>query len=736
MKQSTQIILGKIAVIFLIIFAITGCLIFVQAQNPISPQNPLTEQADNRQIPRAQTTTTEVAQEILDMEADVTEAESEEYEESDLIPEENINNNIEYEAIALSSSENSNNNEDNNENHDNSPSTSGETQNEQEPPYGEDGGADVGIDGDGDDESSDNGEGDDGEGDGQESDKEKLDDETSLPTNINYFVVNILNYQETYRPDDPRCHYQITHLQPELKVEEVVIINNDTPLSHFGGTANRGWFNLVSGENWVKVRVTYRFPNGDLRTFERATSPAMLKLYDPLDIDFEDNNLRNSYTNPDISFYLNPTPSNAQVQVLLDGNRIRADKAGNYNVTLKEGENQFVFKGTANGWNDTTITRIVTYYKTQIRVYSPELAQLDTRTGGGLYYGNTIDFTVVVEDIETGQPISGVKLDISIRGKREYLGDSDNNTILTLPIKYGQNEIIISARGVDSNNNSTDTVSERYYIEVGQNGEIPPQVLADTDPGANIPDSSITHNPVFNFSIAPTTRDQNGNLYVISESNTIVTHTYIAGGRESTIRVTPREVVYDTYYYSIPLREGSNQIKVVLKTDEGYAPETIYELIYVPLETTPEPNGTIFISVEAAPIGMPYLTGGYVDIAVGESLANVIERFLKTQGYQLAFAGQSNYSMYLRYIIKDNMMAAWNDTMLSDEYQALIEASGAEWNGGYDINSLGEFDFTNRAGWVATINGSPIGGMTTTIPQNGDECRLMFTLTGGSDVGL
>ena len=698
MEKSIGTILGKVALTFLLVFAIVGGLMIVQAQNKIAPQNPLVETARNHQIRMPEKATTEIDQEILDMESDVSEAVNEEYEGAELTPEEGVSNNLNYGAINLSNIGSGNNSTNSGETDRNSP----------------------------------------GEGEIGGGDNKTGDDVTTLPTTQNYFIVDIVDLQEPYSTDDPRCYYKITHLQPELEIEQIVFVNNDKPISHFGGVANRGWINLSSGENWLKVRVTYRFPDGETRTFERTTNPGMVKVYDPLDINFDDNNLKDAYEQPNIDFYINPNPKEAHVQVLVNGRMIDDDGEGNYSANLNEGENQFEIRGSARGWNDTTVTKTVVYSKTKIRVYSPELENIDYNNSGERYYSKVVTFSVVVEGIETGQALSRADVAISVRGKREFTGEVGINNEITLPIQYGQNEVIISARGINSNNTVTEFVHKSYQINVGEDGEIPQQVIDDTNININIIDGQITHDQIYQIRLSPDTKDKDGNVYNIKPEKIRITHTYAVKGKESTIEIYMSQRFDEVYQYEVHLREGANVIHVVVTTDDGHMLPNSYVINYVPAEVTPEPKGTMFVSVEAFTIGKPIIAQGYVDITSGERLSQVVEKFLKQHGYDVSLTGPSQYMQYLEYIIKDNMMADWHDGMLSDEAKKFIEESNGavNWHGKYDIHSLGDFDFTNAAGWKATINGVPISGMSNETPKDGDECRLMFTLTGGSDIGL
>lgn len=558
----------------------------------------------------------------------------------------------------------------------------------------------------------------------------------NLPADGNYFFVNLIDVKDPYQIDDPRCYYKITHVYPQLTVEKVVFYDNGEIIPYYADNPNKGFVNLKKGENWLKVRVTYRLPNGKYETYERAANPPMVRMLDPDDIDFSNNSLKSVYEDPDISFYVKPDPQNANVQIFLNGRLIPCDKKGYYNATLEEGENQFVFRGSANGYHDTEITKRVVYKKTGIKVYSEELAALDYRKSGQEYLKKTITFSTKVEYSDTGQPVKGVRLDITLRGKLVYSGEGGSQEGITLELPLGINQIVISARGCNIQNNGTDFVSTEYRILTGQGEPVPKNVQQETNPGTSLPSESVVHNPVLDFKISPTTINSlTGQNYSVTEHKQYVYHTSAISAKTP---VLCRENIMGVYCYSVYLNEGRNEVELILVTDELYKISYKYVVYYIPNEDKGEQKGRMFITVDASVLGIPLIASGYVDFYKDKPLSYAILDLLKQNGFQANYSGESNYSMYLNAIMKNGLLSGWDESKISAVERALIEDAGGDviWHGSYNSNSLGAGDFTSRSGWVATLNGIPIRGLSMEFPKDGDVCKLMFTLTGGSDVGV
>lgn len=706
LRKSLHRVLMRIVIVLLLSALLLGSFALLQRQNTVSPENPLSEKVSPPRIPLINAAKTQIDEEIFDLETDVSEAEQSEQE-----PEE-----PEF-------------SEQTKEPEEQSPEQEGETKTEpdfNEPEEGAEGGPK---------QPADSGRPDDTGTEDSDLSDSPGSDSFVLPTDVNYFFVDIVDLKEPYTPDDPRCFYKITHIFPQLKVTNILLLNNGETVSHFGGLAAKGWLNLKSGENRISVRVTYELPNGTTKTFERAAEPSVVFLRDPQDIYIE-TDLKPEYDNPTISFHFETEPSDAHMQVYLKtpAGRERLltfDENNKVRATLGKGENTIRFVATSPGWNRTELVKTVVYTESKIHVYSPELAEMDHRRGSAyVHYEKNISFSTRVEDAKSGESVAGIRMDVYLGNQLIHSllgGDHDKIVIDGLPL--GLRTITIVARGSNIQNNATEFKTVQYQILIGQGEDTPPIVREKTSPNSNIGLETIVHNPVLDFKLTPHTVDTNGEAYPLTEHKVYVYHTSKISNKT---RVMMREDIMGLLCYSVYLHEGLNTIDLVLVTDELYEIDYQYKVYYIPQDLPEEPIGSIYLSIDASAIGLPMLAAGYVEIYQDEPLSYAVLELLKQHGFQVVYSGESNYAMYLQAIIKKNMLAGWDQGMISDEERArLDEAGGAGiWHGSYDINSLGIGDFTSASGWLFTLNGVSIRGLSNEFPQDGDICKMRFTLTG------
>lgn len=713
MKKRVLKWLTKAIAAVLAVGILFSCLHILDNQATISPENPITQQEESLRFPIAQSANIVVDRDNLDTQPDIEQAEREHLPDSIEIPP------IDVPLSGYAPGDG----DDDGDGDDNSGGGDGHSASETSPGSGDPGG-EHGI-----------------------NDGVPGGDAFELPADSIFFYFNLIDVQNPYYTDDSRCFYAITHVFPQLEVENIVLlINNEPTLNFYDASTNRDYINLQRGENWIRARITYRFPDGTAAAVTAAANPPMVVLQDPLDIDFSDTNLQSVYEDPVISFYVRPRPEHARIQVFVNERQIPIDGNGNYNVRLQEGENWVTFRGTARGYNDTEVTRRVIYRLPRIRIHSPELEALDFRRTGRVVSDRNVIFSVSVEFAETGQPVHGALVDIEVNGvPRPSLVGAFHSGITIPLLPSGENIIVIRANGANENNSRTASGEVAYRIFTSRRYETPPQIVIDNaDPHPQLPEDRIVRgSPVWDFKMSPVAIDtRNMVIHAVTEHKQHVSHTSIATG--TTIHVPLRQNMMGVYYYRMHLIAGRNVINVVLVTDEGYRVPFEYEIFYIPpIEGVPQPSppagstpieniGSIFITVDAAVLGIPFITGGDVDINKDEPLSFAVLRLLQQSGYQAVFDGTYSTAMYLRQIIRPGMMAAWNEDRIPATTWAAIEAAGGDsiWHGDYKLNSLGDEDFTIFSGWIFTINNRPISGLSTTYPKDGDTVRMSFTLTG------
>ena len=186
----------------------------------------------------------------------------------------------------------------------------------------------------------------------------------------------------------------------------------------------------------------------------------------------------------------------------------------------------------------------------------------------------------------------------------------------------------------------------------------------------------------------------------------------------------------DRQTYSVKLKEGANEIRVLARDVYQYA---ILKTWTVYCKTG---KGEITISLEGGTVGIPYfIRPQKMEVTDGENLAEVTVRFLTQNGYSYDHAGTTKEGFYLAAVNKKGMLRGFS---IPKDLIEKIEADNlifdAEGYGGED--TLGEFDFCQGSGWMYSINGIYSSyGLSKAHAQDGDVVRIRFTLAYGKDIG-
>lgn len=153
-----------------------------------------------------------------------------------------------------------------------------------------------------------------------------------------------------------------------------------------------------------------------------------------------------------------------------------------------------------------------------------------------------------------------------------------------------------------------------------------------------------------------------------------------------------------------------------------------------------EENGTVTISVQASTVGRGYIIPP-TEIPNKEDTpaSQLLIEWLEKSGYSYASTGRPDSSFYLGKIIANNG-DIWDGkspripddlmTFLEDEQGMDVDMER------YEQDGLGEFDFTSGSGWMYSVNNVyPSVGFSDYYLNDGDEVRLRYTLSLGSDIG-
>lgn len=185
--------------------------------------------------------------------------------------------------------------------------------------------------------------------------------------------------------------------------------------------------------------------------------------------------------------------------------------------------------------------------------------------------------------------------------------------------------------------------------------------------------------------------------------------------------------------YVMNLVEGANTVEIRATDEEGWSTTLPACTIYRGEEDTPQPAGTVTISIEAGSVGLGTLVGATpVEFWQGEQLSSVLLRFLQDQGFDWRNSGSAESGFYLRSIGRSGLTsgAAIPDDLMAHLLEVNCQLTD------HDSSWLGEFDFTMDSGWLYFVNGEYMNvGMASYFPADGDSVRLRFSLYAGADVG-
>ena len=176
------------------------------------------------------------------------------------------------------------------------------------------------------------------------------------------------------------------------------------------------------------------------------------------------------------------------------------------------------------------------------------------------------------------------------------------------------------------------------------------------------------------------------------------------------------------------VNNGNNVVTVTVRDEEGNTATKTYTVI-MNTEEEGEIGGTIHVSVSAETLGLGTILSQTVTFYEGENLAYVIDRAFSQAGISYSSTGALDYGFYLNRVYKTGITNGYH---IPDSLMTKIEELGM-WNGGYNPDSLGEFDFARYSGWIYLYNGAMTGGFSTVPAEDGDVVQMKFTLHMGNE---
>ena len=174
-------------------------------------------------------------------------------------------------------------------------------------------------------------------------------------------------------------------------------------------------------------------------------------------------------------------------------------------------------------------------------------------------------------------------------------------------------------------------------------------------------------------------------------------------------------------------------VKVRAWDDKGNSTMKIYTFDY---HTISEGDylGNVTITLDATTVGLGVIDYATYEIFQGDTVADVVIKFLEEYGYYAIYDGSATVGFYLRRIERGDLCRG---AKVPDNLWKMILRDGITLTSPPHRDSLGEYDYTMGSGWMYSIDGSvyPGRGMSNYQAYNGMTISLRFTLSYGKDIG-
>ncbi len=146
----------------------------------------------------------------------------------------------------------------------------------------------------------------------------------------------------------------------------------------------------------------------------------------------------------------------------------------------------------------------------------------------------------------------------------------------------------------------------------------------------------------------------------------------------------------------------------------------------------------VTISLEADVLGSRYRYLIYpqrVEIRENQRASEVVDRFLRQNGYYPSISGSIQSGYYLARVNRGGLINR-SSIHIPGRVQKILKARKLVTRlNRTRSGSLGEFDITKESGWMYSVNGVyPNVGFSQKYLKNGDVVRIRFTLALGNDI--
>lgn len=168
--------------------------------------------------------------------------------------------------------------------------------------------------------------------------------------------------------------------------------------------------------------------------------------------------------------------------------------------------------------------------------------------------------------------------------------------------------------------------------------------------------------------------------------------------------------------------------------DEGNSAFVSYHFDYHLVDTGGE-IGTAYIILDATTVGLGIIEEPYCyTVKQNVPASYAVMEMLDAYGYDYSYAGSADVGFYLQRIQQPGLMD-WPD--IPENLWDKIVQDDLNLTGQKFSDSLGEFDYTQGAGWMYSVGGKVYAGkgLSNYFLNNGDTLYLRFTLAYGKDIG-
>ena len=393
------------------------------------------------------------------------------------------------------------------------------------------------------------------------------------------------------------------------------------------------------------------------------------------------------------------------IQVTFNGQALKKQEDFNYQVKLKEGANTFVLDGSE--YKTNLQQTYVVYY------YAP---------ASGLEIRTDLDAEQTVNDASftffayARDDRKNVKLKVTVNGKEI---DGNSNHYYSVGLKKNDNSIVLTA------DNGTEKKVQEYVVTYEPKKDADAQEPDDTNEPKEDPYAPSLSSPDLYDGMQVTGAIKNFTVKAVDYEGNRLNASHLTlklNGYSSGISLVWDDSVKTSY--RLKLKTGENILTIKVVDDEGHKKTFLIHIISKAVDPGAS-IGTARFSIDGEVLGLSYLVAPTdVEIYDGENAAYLLDRFLKNNGFTYNYTGSLQSGFYLARINKRGLLKN-----LSDEMRT-------KYAGKFDENSLGEFDFNNRSGWMYSVNGDfPNYGFADAYLQDGDEVRIKFTLDYGDDIG-